>query len=133
LTRLTRLGLSSLTLGLLALGGTPAAHATECTVDSSSVLETSRLTRFGHEHSCGVDLSKPDEEGERNRRGPQHFNPPHFNSPPIWHRPHDGWHQQYDGKDCNPSVVPLPPSSLLLVSGALALLILGRRRRPATA
>lgn len=128
MTRLAQLSLSSLTLGLLALGGTSAAHATECIVDSGSVLETSLLTETGNEGNCGVENSTPGEEGGETETlsGERQL-------PIIWHQPHDGWQQQHDGRDCTPNVVPLPPSSLLLVSGALALLILGRRRRPATA
>jgi hypothetical protein len=132
LTRLTQLSLSSITLGLLALGGPSAAHATatQCTGESGSVLGTSLLTQFGNEGSCGGDTFKPGEEGEHNE------GPPNTNWPPIWHPPQDGWHDgKYfrDGKECSPPVVPLPPSSLLLASGALALLMVGRRRRPATA
>jgi hypothetical protein len=119
-----------MTLGLLALGGPSAAHATQCTVNSGSVLETSLLTQFGNDGSCGGDTFKPGEDGEHNE------GPPNTNWPPIWHPPQDGWHDgKYfrDGKECSPPVVPLPASSLLLASGALALLMVGRRRRPATA
>lgn len=128
MTRLTQLSLSSITLGLFALGGASAAHATQCTVDSGSLLETSLLTQFqfGHEGGCGVDTGNSGDQG-----GDQEHD-----GPPIWQPPHDGWdHGKFykDGKECNPPVVPLPPSSLLLASGALALLILGRRRRLATA
>lgn len=130
MTRLTRLSASSLLLGLSFLGGASAAHATQCSTGSESVLQTSLLTQFGSgpEGNCGVDPSNPGEWGQHDEEGPPHTNPP-----PIWNPPHDTWHDPHDGKDCNPSVVPLPPSSLLLISGALALLILGRRRRPATA
>jgi hypothetical protein len=111
----------------LALGGTSAAHATQCTVDSGSVLEDSLLSESGSEGSCGVKTSIPGEEG-----GETETLSVERQLPVIWHQSHDGW-QQHDGRDCTPNVVPLPPSSLLLVSGALALLILGRCRRPATA
>ena len=128
MSRTIKLTIPSVLLGLLTLAGTSAAHATQCSAGSETVLQDSLLTQFGGSNEgCGVDQPKTGEWGD------QEEDPPKTNPPPIWHEPHDGWHQQHDGKDCNPNVVPLPASSWLLISGALALLTLGRRRRPATA
>jgi hypothetical protein len=136
LIRLTKLSVRSLLLGLMALGGATAAHATQCTATGGSSLEDSLFSQFGsnQEGGCGVDLSKPGEQGSEEEGGPKDGGP-HFFPPPQdgWH---DGWHDgKYykDGKECSPPVVPLPPSSLLLASGVVALLALGRRRRLATA
>lgn len=115
-------------LAAALLGSAGAAHATACTVDSPTLLG-SGLSNDGR--GCGTDTSHeygggytpPHEDGQ-----PPHWNPP----PPHW----NGWHEgRYfkDGKECDPPVVPLPASSWLLVSGALALLAMGRRRHTATA
>ena len=129
MSRTIKLTIPSVLLGLLTLGGMSAAHATQCSAGSETILQTSLLTQFGGSNEgCGVDQPKTGGWGDHEEEGPPQTNPP-----PIWHDPHDNWHDPHDGKDCSPNVVPLPASSWLLVSGALALLILGRRRRPATA
>lgn len=139
LKRTCRLTTFHVISGLLLLGGTSAAHATQCTASPGSVLESSLLTQSfsDPQGGCEVDRSwKGDagEGGDEYQVGPQESKPSIWQPPHIeWHRPHDGWHDTHDGRDCNPSVVPLPPSAPLLVSGALGLLILVRRRSSATA
>jgi len=130
--RLTKLSVSSLLLGLMALGSATAAHATQCSAPSGSALDNTLFSQFGSEtgDGCTGGQSKP---GEEEHQQGWHYGDDKEYGPLIWHHSHDRWQYPHDSKDCNPSVVPLPPSSLLLVSGALALLILGRRRRPATA
>jgi hypothetical protein len=132
LTRITRSNVPRLLLALTLLGGASAAHATQCSLGYGSSLDSEFSTS-----GDGCSVNPPNDEqqgGYGNEGGDGNYHPPGWTPPPDnWHPPHDNWHQPHDGKDCNPSVVPLPASSWLLLSGALALLALGRRRRAETA
>ncbi|MFO1400735.1 MAG: VPLPA-CTERM sorting domain-containing protein [Steroidobacteraceae bacterium] len=116
-----------LAAALLASAGT--AHATSCVTGQSSVLYQGLPSEFG-DHDCYVAPSNPDPQWKDSGDAWKHF---------TWYdldgKQWEGWHHQRfykDGKDCTPSPVPLPASSWLLVSGALAMLALARRRREAT-
>lgn len=126
----TRLRKPALIAGLLLLAAGGAANATTCQTGHSSLLYQSLPSDFS-EHGCYVEHSNPDPKPHESNDDWKHFTWYDFNGH-QW----NGWHNHRyykDGKDCTPSVVPLPASSWLLMSGALALLALGRRRRQATA
>ena len=110
----------------------PPPTPPQCTVESGSALE-SGLVDPGGAGSCGTEsVTEPVTETE----GGDSLTLLSLDAPIAQTYGSYGSCQVARGTGyhhCNPPVVPLPPSSLLLVSGALALLILGRRRRLATA
>jgi len=128
LPQITRLRKPALIAGLLLLAAGGAANATTCQIGQDSLLYQGLPS--GNEQGCVVEPSNPDPQWKDSDEKWKHFtwydyNGHHWNG---WHG-----HRYYkDGKDCTPSVVPLPASSWLLVSGALAMLAMARRRRAAT-
>jgi hypothetical protein len=134
--RTIKLTIPSVLLGLLALSIAPSALATQtqCSGSLPTLLDNTLINTFGvqgGEDGCSVGGSHEDEDGEHDYRE-HHDGFPGGDGNWQWHDGKDGKDGK-DGRDCNPPVVPLPPSSLLLASGVVALLAVGRRRRPATA
>ena len=123
-----RLRKPALLAGLMLLGGAGVAQATQCSSGQGPSLLQSSFQAFGNSQGCG-DTSQDHPGGPPGLPGPDfgiHFD----RDGKRW----EGWHDHKwykDGKECNPPVVPLPASSWLLVSGAVAMLAMGRRRRAA--
>jgi hypothetical protein len=117
---------------LALLGGAGTARAAVCTVDAASTLETGLIDPVATSEAGDCDTEETSVPGEE---GSEPIVLLTLSEPVLTTSTYGqcqyarGGHHHHD---CKPPVVPVPAAGWLLVSGALGLLTLARRRRGAS-
>lgn len=116
---------------LALLGGASTARAAVCTVDATSTLETGLIDPVATSEAGDCDTEETSVPGEE---GSEPIALLTLSEPVLTTSTYGQCQYARGGHhhDCKPPVVPVPAAGWLLVSGALGLLTLARRRRGAS-